>query len=79
MYCIVLYCIVLYLFGISFLQSVDLAWDQFSAISGSCLGLGGRGVATMWLPRCCNDVVAAVAARLQRKRYRVAGCRDRGV
>jgi hypothetical protein len=38
--------------------------DQLSAISRSCLELGGRDVAMVWLPRRCDDVVAVVAALL---------------
>ena len=56
--CIVLYCICL---GSTFCNQANLVGDWLSAISGSCLELGGRAVVTVWLPRRCDDVVGAVA------------------
>ena len=66
LHCIVLYCIALYCIhlGSTFRNQVNMVGDQFSAISRSCLELGGRAVATVWLPRRCDDVVAVVAALL---------------
>ena len=63
-YCIVLYCIVLYCIclGSTFCNQVNLIGDQLSAISGSCVELGGRAVVTVWLPRRCDDAVTAVGA-----------------
>ena len=68
LYCIVLYCIVLYCIhlGSTFRNQVNMVGDQLSAISRRCLELGGRAVATVWLPRRRDDVVAVAAALLQR-------------
>ena len=62
LYCVVLYCIVSVR---GQLFATRLIWLG----SAFC---NFRGLSGTWRPRRCNDVVAAVAALLQRKRYRVA-------